>query len=225
MPSAITNFKDKIENLPTLLRTALERRAKARIAVARFEAQLTKLKAQLALQSDEEDENGEGVDSEIGANELGVGPNPLVDDGLENDSALTNLESKLEHLKLELTEAEDKAEIDFRASENRVTESYVKAAVGTNVNVSRLRREVLQAKEAVRMQKVVVERERQSSFIERQQSRMSARFNMPIVVEDQKLVDLREKLAEAREELILAEVEVEVANVTVETYKMLSQNQ
>jgi hypothetical protein len=107
MASSATNvFKEKVEGLPSLMRIALERQAKARIVVARLEAQIVKLSAQMEL----EDGNSNGTDYESG------------DFDLENDLALINLETKIERLKLELAEAEDKAEIEFRASETRVTE-------------------------------------------------------------------------------------------------------
>ncbi len=186
------------------MRIALERQAKARIVVARLEAQIVKLSAQMEL----EDGNSNGTDYESG------------DFDLENDLALINLETKIERLKLELAEAEDKAEIEFRASETRVTEGYVKAYLGSNPIVTSLRHKVLDAKEAARIRKVTIQRERQSERLKQQESFILRTNAAP---KDDKLSDLRNNLVEANEELILADVEVEVAIASVETYKMLAQ--
>ncbi len=205
MASSATNvFKEKVEGLPSLMRIALERQAKARIVVARLEAQIVKLSAQMEL----EDGNSNGTDYESG------------DFDLENDLALINLETKIERLKLELAEAEDKAEIEFRASETRVTEGYVKAYLGSNPIVTSLRHKVLDAKEAARIRKVTIQRERQSERLKQQESFILRTNAAP---KDDKLSDLRNNLVEANEELILADVEVEVAIASVETYKMLAQ--
>lgn len=223
MSSATTNFRDKLENLPVLLRTALDRRARARIAVAKLKAEFVKLQAQLKIQGEaEESEDFDSADVTVATP---AGNAPVVDDILESDLSLINQESKLEHLKLELTEAEDKAEIKFRASESRVTEGHVKAAIGSNPDVARLRREVLEAKEALRIRKATFQRERSVAQAEQRDAQMFARYEEPVVIEDVRLVSLREKLLTANEELILAEVEVEVAVATIDAYKMLSQNQ
>lgn len=200
--SATDNLKEKVQNFPSLLRTALERQAKARIAVARMEAQIAKLEARKELQDEKDTDTGN-----------------LIDDVLDDDVALIKLETKLERLKLEVTEAEDKAELEFRSAESRVTEGYVKATVGSNAVVSRLRHELLDAKEAARIRKATLQRERQLARLAEQEERFSLRQS--IVPEDDKLSAFREKLEEANEELILADVEVLVAHTTIEAYQIL----
>lgn len=199
--SAINSLKEKVENLPLLLRAALERQAKARIAIARLETQIAKLEARKEHQD---------VDSIEAGNS--------TDDVLDDDVALIKLDTTLERLKLDVAEAEDKAELDFRLSESRVTEGYVKAAVGSNATVSRLRRELLNAKEATRIRKATLQRERLLARLDEQAERLSQRHD--VLPEDDQLLMLNEKLEEANEELILADVEVEVAHATIEAYQI-----
>ena len=201
--SATSNLKEKVQNLPSLLRTALERQAKARIAVARLEAQIAKIEAKKELQDEDDD---------------GIITNS-TDDILDDDVALIKLETKLERLKLELSEAEDKAELEFRTNESRVTEGYVKAAVGSDPVVTRLRRGLLDAKEAARIRKATLQRERQLARLAEQEKRFELRRTA--VPEDDRLSELRDKLHEASEELILADVEVFVAHATLEAYQIL----
>ena len=122
-----------------------------------------------------------------------------------------------------MTEAEDKAEIQFRASTAKATESHVKAAVGIDPTVIKLRHKYLDTKEAARERKVTLQRERQAA----REAKLAAKYNSNHVSkadvshENEKLLALQTKLAEAEERVALADVEVEVARAMIETYKML----
>ena len=202
--SSTEQLKEQIESIPTILRQALERQAKARIEVARIEAQVDKLEAEIAREGGPNDDDN-----------LDEG------DDLEDDLALLKLESKLERLKLEVTEAEDKAELEFRESASKTTEGLVKAAVGNDPNVIRLRRECLEAKEAARIQKITLQRERQAA----REAKLEARRVTRVAVEPEnaEVSALQERLMLAQDEVILADVEVDVTQAMIETYKMLVQ--
>jgi chromosome segregation ATPase len=198
--SSVDQLKEQIETLPATLRAALERQARARIAVAQLEAQIDKLEAKIAYESSER--NGE-------------------DNDLEGELALLKLETTLERIKLRLAEAEDEAELEFRSSALKTTEGHVKAAVGTDQTVSRLRHELLDAKEAARARKITLQHERQIARIAEHGARFALRTaDAP---ENQELPALQDELASAQEEMLLADVEVDVAGATIDTYRMMVQ--
>jgi len=203
--SSSDQLKEQIESIPATLRKALERQAKARIAVARLEAQINKLEAEIERENSQKENDS---------------PEPEYD-SLEDELELLKLESNVERLKLQVTEAEDKAEMAFRESAAKTTEGQVRAAVGTDPTVMRLRRECLDAKESARERKITLQRERQAA----REAKLQARYatSVDIAPENEKISALREKLEQAEEEVILADVEVEVSQAMVETYKMLVQ--
>ena len=144
---ATNELKERIQSLPAELRKALERQARAKIEIARLEAQIERLQSELIkriAQKENEDDS-------------------LGDDSFEDDLELFNLESAVKHLKLEVTEAEDKAEIEIRRSPVKITEGHVKSAVGTDLNVGKLKHALLDAEDAARLRKMTLQRERQFS--------------------------------------------------------------
>ncbi len=202
--SATDQLKERIEALPGTLRAALERQAKARIEVARIEARMDKLEAEIARETIE-------IDGEDDVS---------FDNGLEDDLALLKLETASERVKLQMTEAEYKAEMEFRSS-MKTTEGHVKAAVGVDPVVNRLRHELLDAKETARVRKVTLQRERQIAHIAEHEARSASRD--AIAPENQELAELSEKARLAQEEILLADVEVSVAGAMIDIYRMIVQ--
>ena len=101
-------LKEKITSVSNELQKALEQQAKARMAVAHLEAQISRLEAEIEGARNQEDDDD--------APEY---------DGLEDNLSLLRLESAVDRLKLKVTEAEDKAEIAFRKSTEKTTEALV----------------------------------------------------------------------------------------------------
>lgn len=202
--SSVDKLKEQIESIPATLSNALERRAKAQIEVARLKRQISKLEAEIEREGNEDD-NDEADDS----------------DDLEDELALLKLESEFKTLKLQVSEAEDKAEMEFRSSAPKPTNEHVKAAVGSDPEVSRLRRECLKAEEAVRERKLTLQRERRIAREARPITRFRSRT--AALPENEEMAALQEELLAAQAELILAESEVEAGQVTLDTYKMLVQ--
>jgi len=194
-------LKERIAALPASLQEALERQAKAYIAVARLEAQKTKLEAEIQRQ--------EAQDSDSDNDES---------DSLENNLELARLEANVERLKLKVTETEDRAEMAFRAL-GKTTDAQVRAAVGSNPDVIAAKENLQDAKEALVERKIVLRHQRQ----EARDARLNSMQDADVDVEDERLSKLSEGLAAAREETILADVQVEVIRTTVEAYKMLTQ--
>jgi hypothetical protein len=201
--SSSEQLKKQIGSIPGELQKALEQQAKARIAVAQLEAQVNILESEI-----ERDDRYEEDDD------------PEYDD-LDNNLELLRLESKVERLKLHVTEAEDRAEMDFRKSTEKTTEALVKAAVGTNSKVMELRNKLLDAKEAAKERKLTLESERMK--FREAKLEASYRTNREVSPETEKLFSLQEKLLTAANELILADNEVEVVRTKIEIYKMLVQ--
>ena len=204
MPASSSDqLKEQIESIPAMLRKALERQAKARIGVARLEIQISKLEAEIERENSLKDNDD------------------LEHDDLEDDLKLLKLESNVERLKLQATEAEDKAEMAFRASISKTTEGHVRAAVGNDATVIRLRRECLDAKEAARERKITLQREREAA----RKAKLEAQYETgdDVVPGNERISALQEQSVEAQEEVMLADIEVEVVRTMVDTYKMLVQ--
>jgi predicted RNase H-like nuclease (RuvC/YqgF family) len=125
----IDELKERILALPASLQEALERQAKAYIAVAHLEAQITKLEAEIERQEDQ--------DNDLDNDES---------DSLEDNLEFARLEAKVERLKLKVSETEDRAEMAFRAL-GKTTDAQVKAAVGSNLDVIAAKENLQDAKE------------------------------------------------------------------------------
>ncbi len=204
-PLSSEQLKEQIAIIPSELRKALEQQAKTRMIFAHLQAQIDKLEAEIEQENDEE-ENDDFDDEE----------NSDLDDNLE----LLKMESAVERIKLKLTEAEDRAEIDFRRTTEKTTEALVKAAVGTTPAVIELRTKLLDAKESVKERRITLQNERMKAH----EAKLEARYAMPVkevLPENDKVLELREKLSAAEYNLLLADIEVEVARAKIETYKML----
>ncbi len=200
---SLDELKEQIRALPDKLREALERQAKATMTVAHLETRMDRLQAE--------------IDSERGE----IEEENAVNRDFENDLELLKLESTAKHLKLEVAEAENKAEIEIRRSSGRVTEGHVKAAVGTDSDVSRLKHALLDAEDAAKVRKVTLQRERRLA----REAALEARSSRQPVAEllNPRMSALQSELEQAREEVLLAALEVEVVRTTVGTYKLLVQ--
>lgn len=200
MSSSSEELREQIALLPNLLRKALEQQGKALIGVARLESRISKLEAE--IESEDEDELPASVDSTI-----------------EDDLKLLKYESNVERLKLSVIEAEDKAEMAYREITAKSTEGQVKAAVGTDQSVIKLRHEHLDAKDAAREWAIKLQNKKLLARTARIEARYESRADES--VQSDKLSALQEQLDVATEELSVATIEVEVLRTTVEIYKML----
>jgi hypothetical protein len=197
--TTIDELKEQIAILPTQLREALNKQIRAQLEVNKFQEQVERLKATLKEQSDEEE------------------PEESEDENVE----LIKLESKLDRLKIKLSEAEDRAELDFRRETPKATESHVKAAVGNNTEVNRLRVEIIDAKEEARIKKITLQRERRAAWDARMQGRRTDRIKSEL--ESKELDALQGQLSEALFESMMADAEVETLQAQLDVYKMLVQ--
>src|SRR5205085_9472160 len=196
-------LKEQIESIPARLRQVLEQQATARIEVARLEAQIEKLEAELAIENNSMDDSNLDVDS------------------LEDELALFQLESTLRQLKLDVEEAENKAEIECRASPGKITEGHVKMVVASDPNVMRLKRECLKAEDAVKEKKLRLEHEQHVAREAKAEVRRKTRI--AIEPENEEMSSLQSQLISAKETLIHVDLEVEVIRATMDIYQMLVQ--
>ena len=82
-----------------------------------------------------------------------------------------------------------------------------------------LRNKLLDAKDAAKERKIVLQDERMKARDARLQAIYSDKKDKPL--EDNKLFELQEKLLTAEDALIHADIEVEVVRARIESYKML----
>lgn len=197
--TTVEELKEQIALLPTQLREALNKQVQAQFKVNELQGQVERLKSKLKEQNDDEEPEEEGEDENI---------------------ELIKLESNLERLKVKLGEAEDKAELEFRRETPKVTESHVKAAVGNNAEVNRLKVEIINVKEEARIKKAILQRERKAAWEARIQGRRAR--NKP-ELENEELDAIQERLSEALFESMMADAEVEALQAQLDVYKMLVQ--
>lgn len=195
---AVEVLKDEIYALPEQLNQALGQKVEAELEAARLEAGIKKLEAQLKK---EEEQKEDQEDDESGNN------------------GLIELEDKLKRLRNELTETESKVELDYRDSRRdsnqKVTESQVKAAVRNDENVKRLKREISQQEIKIRTHKST-QRGRQRVYIPRRPYGRSD-------IESPELDSLREELSVAEGNSMKADIEVKTLQTKLEAFKLLVQ--
>lgn len=212
MPALASNeLKERIQSFPAELRKCLEQQAKARIEIAHLKAQIDKLQAEIDEEKGLRDEDEVENDS-------------VVNDYLDEDLEQLKLESAVKRLKLELIEAEDRAEMEIRQSSGRVTEGHVKAAIGTDQNVCRLRRALLDAEDAAKMRKLTLQHEKRL-MREAELEARAARYSQQPVIEPEnpEMSALQARLWEMQTELAYADLEVEVVRTSIDTFRMLVQ--
>lgn len=187
-----TELKEELISFTAEYRSALERQTQIVLEHEKLQRELERFQHELLMTQDEETSSGESESSEI-----------------------IDLEAKLEKLKLELAHAESEVELDVRRDHARATESHIKALVGIDEKVHRLRNRVIDGKAYIKTKKAEIERERRESW--EKQKRLQAKLQP----ENEELFALQEKLASARRENLLADVEVEVLRKKLETLKLL----
>lgn len=194
----IEELKEEIYSLPDKLNRALERKVRAQVEVSRLETAVEKLEVRLK----QEKEQSESQDN---------------DDNEDEDTELIEMETELKKLKVQLDEAESRAELDFRRNTPKTTENQVKATVCADENVSRLKLELIEQEVKVKTKKQTLQRERREAWLTR---RPSVRH---VEVESTELDSLQEELATAESKLMMANIEVETFQTKLDTFKMLVQ--
>lgn len=188
----ITELKEELISFTAEYRRALERQTQIVLEYEKLQRELEKFQHELLATQDEATNSAESEDSET-----------------------IDLEAKLEKLKLELAHAESEVELEVRRTHARATESHIKALVGTDEKVHRLRNRILDGKAYIKTKKAEIERERGENW--EKQKRLQATLQP----ENEELFALQEKLASVRRENLLAGVEVEVLRKKLETLKLL----
>lgn len=201
----IDELKEQLTVLPEQLKQALSREAAARFKADRIEDLIDKLKEKLKKQNEENDEDEPEEESE------------------DDDIELIKLESEHDRLKAKLDAAQDKAEIDFRRDNPKATNEHVKAAVGNNTEVSRLRLELIDAKEECKIKKITLQRARRQANEARLIARRDSWRRREPEPESEELERLEDEQMQALREAAEAEVEVEVIRAKLDTFKLLIQ--
>lgn len=193
-----SELKEQIISFTAEYKTALERQTTAFLESEKLERELKKLQNELLLTSEADESNlGESEDENV---------------------EIIDLEAKLEKLKLELLYAESEVELEARKTHARATESHIKALVGTDVNVHRLRNRIIDGKAYIKTKKAEINRERKENW-EKQKLKKTQTKLQP---ESEELISLQEKIVLAERENILANDEVEVLKTKLETLKLLA---
>jgi hypothetical protein len=148
-----------------------------------------------------------------------VNENEEADSGESEDenSELIDLEAKLEKLKLELLHAESEVELEVRRTHSKTTESHIKALVGVDENVHRLRNRIIDGKAYIKTKKAEVGRERRENWEKEKQKRFQAKIRP----ESEELIVMKEKLASAWRENLQADDEADVLRKKLEILKLL----
>jgi hypothetical protein len=141
----------------------------------------------------------------------------------DEDIELIKLESEYDRLKAKLDAAQDKAEIEFRRDNPKATNEHVKAAVGNNTEVGRLRLELIDAKEECKIKKIALQRARRQANEERLIARRDSWRRREPEPESEELVRLEDEKVHALREPAEAEVEVEMLKARLDTFKLLIQ--
>jgi hypothetical protein len=204
----IEDLKEQLTLLPDQLKHALAREAEARFKADRLEESVLKLRERLKSQEAEKDDDGEPDE-----------------DSEDDDIELIKIESDRDRLKAKLVAAEDKAEIAFRRENPKATNEHVKAAVGNDEDVARLRLELIDANEKCKIKKLTLQRARREAMNARLEARRELwrRGRNQPEPESKELDRLEEEHVEALKEVMEAEVEVEAIRAKLDTFKLLIQ--
>lgn len=132
----------------------------------------------------------------------------------DSDENLIELDTELEKLKLKLNETESRVELNVRLSGEKVTESYVKALVAIDEDVSDLRNKFIEAKAKIKIRKAEIQRTR-SELWEKRRQRKSEN-------ENDELLELKNKLCLANNEQMFANDEVNVLKMQFESFRLLA---
>lgn len=193
----IPELKEQITSFTAEYKNALERQTQAVLEYEKLEDNLKKLQDELSLANETEESNsGESEDE---------------------NAEIIDLEAKLEKLKLELSYAECEVELEVRRNHARATESHIRALVGTDANVHRLRNRIIDGKAYIKTKKTEINRERKENWEKQRQKRTQTKLQP----ESEESIALQEKLTLAGRESLSAGDEVEVLKTKLETLKLL----
>lgn len=194
----ISELKEQIISFTAEYENALERQIQAVLNYEKLEDELKKLQNELQLSNEIEESNSEESEDE--------------------NVEIIDLEAKLEKLKLELLHAESEVELDVRRTHARATESHIKALVGIDANVHRLRNRIIDGKAYIKTKKAEISRERR----ENREKQKHKRTQLKLQPENEELTTLKEKLTLAERESLSANDGVEVLKTKLETLKLLA---
>jgi len=183
-------LEEQLIQLPKQYEKVLRKQTETTVEMERIKFEIEKLKINLARE-----ENSE---------------NSLDED---TDEDLITLDTELEKLKLKLSEFECKVELDVRLSHEKVTESYVKALVSTDSNISQLRNELIESKAKIKVRKAELQRKRSEAWEKRRQNKS--------VLEDEKIMELKNQLRLAEEQNFYSDDEVNVLKIRLNTLQLL----
>jgi len=192
----ITELKEEISLLPDEYKQALGKQTHFYLETSRLEQEISKVEK--SLLSDQEENVPEVFDEE------------------EEDGTLLDLEAKYNQLKYDLTVTEYKVEIRVRDGEKKRNESPIKALIGTNDEVCRLKKQVLSDEATMKAKKSELRK------LSRERREKRPPYRRPrITPESQELDELQAKLFTATSEHTLASDEVDAIKFKFETYRVL----
>lgn len=193
----IDELKEQLNSFTAEYQKALENQTQTVLEYERLEDDLKKIEKDFHLKNEvEEQESSE-----------------LEDENLE----LIDLEAKLEKLKLELAYAESEVELEARRTHSRTTESHVKALVGMDKNVHKLRIRIIDGKAYIKTKKAELQRERKESWEKVKQKRLQSNLQP----ETAEITAIKEKIALARQENLLADDKADVLRKKLEVLPLL----
>jgi chromosome segregation ATPase len=132
----------------------------------------------------------------------------------ETDENLIEFDKEFEKLKLKLNETESRVELDVRVSGEKVTESYVKALVTIDQQVSELRNNLIEAKAKIKIRKAEIQRLRSENWEKRRQRHSE--------IESDDLNELKDKLRQAKDEQMFANDEGSILKMRFESFRLLA---
>lgn len=191
----VKELKEEISLLPSQYKEAVENQTRTYFEVERLKQKIEKLET--SLSSENEPEETEPLD--------------------EDDSFLLDLETKLEKLKLKLNQTEYNVELNARRTTEKITESTVKALVGTDEKVYSLREQLIDEQANLKTKKSELKRQQQ----ERREKDRTNRWQKKPTPHSKELETLEAKLFTARQEQVSANDKVEFLKVKLETYRLL----
>lgn len=194
----IDELKAQLISFTTEYQKALEEQTQSVLEYEKCEENLKKLENHFLLANEIEEKNSDEVEDE--------------------NAELIDLEAKLEKLKLELLHTESEVELEARQNNTRATESNIKALVGINENVHRLRNRIIDGKAYIKTKKAELQRERKENWEKEKQKRMQAKLKP----ENTEITEMKERVNSMRQRNLIADDKVEVLRKKLEILKLLT---
>lgn len=192
----IEELKEEINLFPSYYKQALEKQTRAILEVDRLEQEIARLRK--TLSSENKTDEVEFIDE-------------------NDDSELINLKRDLEKLKLNQTRTEYNVELTSRKENPKATESHIKALIGIDEAVYKLREQFIDEQAKIKTRESDLRRQRQER---REKDRTSYRQSREIP-ESQEMEDLEVKLFAAKREQFSANDEVDVLKVKLDTFRLI----